>query len=221
MSWGAVIAGGAAIVGGALSSKSAGKAANASSSANDATVNEARRQFDLTREDTANQRQLGNEAIDRLRSIFMGGDLSAVTSDPGYAFGLNEGISAIDKSAIANGRLFSGGTGKALTRYGTDYATTKVNDTTQRLLALAGMGNQGITTSANMGSNTTSIIAGSNANNAAQRGSAYMAGGAGVNNAIQGGISNYLLGRYLNSPNSVAGGSLYAWNGPKITPGLS
>lgn len=216
----AAILGGAALTAG-TGLIAANKSARASQRATDAATAESQRQFDITRADTANQRQLGNEAIDKLRSMFLGGDMSAVTNDPGYQFGLDQGIRAVDSSAISNGRLFSGATGKALARYGTDYATTKTNDVTQRLLAIAGIGNQGITTSANAGANNAGLVANVNMANASNRGSAYLTGANAINNGVQGGIQNFLLNRYLSGTPNIAGGSTYAWNGPSNMPGLS
>lgn len=43
-------------------------------------------------------------------------------STPGYQFGLDEGSKALQTSASAAGGLFSGKAGKALTKFGTDYA---------------------------------------------------------------------------------------------------
>lgn len=70
MSWGAVVAGGAALIGGALSSSGSKSAANAQARANDAAIAEQRRQFDLTREDTAPYRQIGTQALGALGSIY-------------------------------------------------------------------------------------------------------------------------------------------------------
>jgi len=39
-------------------------------------------------------------------------------ADPGYAFRLSEGQKALERSAAARGGLLSGGTGKALQRFG-------------------------------------------------------------------------------------------------------
>lgn len=81
-----------------------------------------------------------------------------ITSDPGYQFRMAEGAKALERSAAARGGLLSGGTGKALTRYGQgvasdefDRAYGRYNDrfnrfqtetTTRfnRLASLAGLG---------------------------------------------------------------------------------
>lgn len=46
-------------------------------------------------------------------------------SDPSYAWRLGQGVEAIDRSASARGTMGSGGTLKALTRYGQDYGATE------------------------------------------------------------------------------------------------
>lgn len=60
--------------------------------------------------------------------------MAEAQGDPGYQFGLDQGLSAIQRGAAARGGLLSGGTEKALNRYGTDYATTKYNDVFNRKL---------------------------------------------------------------------------------------
>lgn len=63
---------------------------------------------------------------------FTGADLP---NEPGYQFGLDQGIKALDRSAAARGRLASGAQTNALTRYGTDYASTKYGDAFNRDMA--------------------------------------------------------------------------------------
>ena len=43
--------------------------------------------------------------------------------DPGYQFRLQEGVKALERGAAARGRQLSGAQGKALTRFGQDYAS--------------------------------------------------------------------------------------------------
>lgn len=70
MSWVAVAAAGASIVGGLISSRNAGKAADASVAGSQAAIAEQARQFDLIRSDTGPARQLGASAIDRLNRLY-------------------------------------------------------------------------------------------------------------------------------------------------------
>ena len=55
-----------------------------------------------------------------------GGDmLGALQTSPGYQFRLAEGLKGIERGAAAKGTLLTGGTLKALTRYGQDYASNE------------------------------------------------------------------------------------------------
>jgi len=59
-----------------------------------------------------------------------------IDADPvyqsGLQFGLDEGRNAINSRAIAGGGYDSGATLKALTRFGTDYGSTKANEAYNR-----------------------------------------------------------------------------------------
>lgn len=70
MSWGAVIVGVATAAGGAYASRQAGRAADAQGRAGDAAIAEQGRQFDTLLNLTANQRQIGNQALNALGSIY-------------------------------------------------------------------------------------------------------------------------------------------------------
>lgn len=80
----------------------------------------------------------GGAANDAVRNLIS--DPSSVRSLPGYQFDLNEGTKAIDHSALANGSLFSGKTGKALTAYGTNLADKTYGDQLARLLGVSQQG---------------------------------------------------------------------------------
>ena len=54
--------------------------------------------------------------------------------DPGYGFRLSEGLKALERSAAARGGLLSGGTGKALTRYGQEMASQEFGNAFNRSL---------------------------------------------------------------------------------------
>jgi len=55
-------------------------------------------------------------------------------TDPGYGFRLSEGLKALERSAAARGGLLSGGTGKALTRFGQDFASQEYQNAYNRAL---------------------------------------------------------------------------------------
>ena len=83
-------------------------------------------------------------------------------ADPGYAFRLSEGTKALERSAAARGGLLSGGTGKALQRFGQElgsqeytnafnrYQTNRAN-LLQPLQSLAGQGQSTANTIGNYG----------------------------------------------------------------------
>jgi hypothetical protein len=65
---------------------------------------------------------LGNAGYDNLLS-----NPSSIVNDPGYQFGLNQGVQSLDRSASASGQLFSGGAQAAQQEFGQGYAGTQLN----------------------------------------------------------------------------------------------
>lgn len=55
-------------------------------------------------------------------------------NDPGYAFRLQQGNEALQKSASAGGNLLTGGTAKAIQQYGQDYASNEYSNVYNRAL---------------------------------------------------------------------------------------
>ena len=55
-------------------------------------------------------------------------------NDPGYQFRMQQGQQALERSAAAQGNLLTGGTGKALQRYGQDYASNEYQNVYNRAL---------------------------------------------------------------------------------------
>ncbi len=89
-------------------------------------------------------------------------DWSYESSSPSYDFRLQEGQNALERSAAARGDLFSGGTGRELTRYGQDFASNEFEADWRRLGELAGDGEDAtgttIQVAGNYGNNATSNI---------------------------------------------------------------
>lgn len=61
-------------------------------------------------------------------------------ASPGYQWGLDQGVQAIDRSAAARGRLNSGATGMALGQWGQDYGLQQLGNHANRFLGVAEMG---------------------------------------------------------------------------------
>jgi hypothetical protein len=114
-------------------------------------------------------------------------------TSPGYQFRLSEGQKAIERGAAARGRLFSGAALKATENYAQGVASDEWGRYVAGLQSLAGVGQSATGSTAAAGANAANVISSSNTAAGAQRGSAYIAGAEGVNNAVQGGIGNWVL----------------------------
>ena len=107
-------------------------------------------------------------------------DPSSITKDPGYQFWLNQGQSQIDNQQAARGGYYSGQQLKASQKFGQDYAGTKLDQSYNRLLGVAGMGQIGGTQNGNLSLNLGQGLA--NAGNI--RGSGYIGMGNTAGNAV-------------------------------------
>ncbi len=201
----------ASTVYGAVSAKKgASKAAKASTQAADTATAEQRRQYD---DMTARNRpfeQLGGAALGDINAIYgrstgadgtvtSGGpsDMSRFFTSPDYQFNLEQGQQAVDRSMLARGRGLSGAAVKEGTRFASGLASGEFGNYMNRLYAQAGIG-QNATNATNAGGMASAANIGNIAQNAGNaRAGAYMAGAQGVNNAVQGGVGNYLLTQYL------------------------
>jgi hypothetical protein len=224
MAW---IVGGAMLGGALLGSSASSDAADAQAGASQYAADLQNKQYEQNRADMAPWREAGMGALDQLKTgLLPGGDfqrpftVADFIKDPGYNFRRSEGMKGLEGSAASRGGLLSGGTLKALTRYGSDYASNEFgnaynrynNDLTSRfnrLSSLAGTSQTATRDVANMGMQ--------NANNlgdlAVQAGNARASGYVGSANAINGGIQSIgnfyqnqqMMGRMF--PNSAGGGN--------------
>lgn len=222
MTWGFAAVGGAIVAGAGINYLASSNAADAQS---EAAANATSAELQMFREGqaaTAPWREKGEEALNTLVDRVNAGP-GDFTKSPGYDFRTSEGQKAIERSAAAKGGLLSGATGKALTRYGQDYAT---NDY-QNFLAnyynsltpyqsLAGVGQttasqnaiQGNQVGANIGQNT---IAAGNAQAAGQINQANS-----VTGALNSGINNYMTWKYLNPTTTAIAGNVGAGGAPAV-----
>lgn len=127
-----------------------------------------------------------------------GPDMGAFFESPDYQFNLGEGQKAIDRSLVARGRGLSGAGVREGVRYASGMASQQYGDFTNRLLTMAGLGSAATSNTASAGQNMANNNSAAMIANGQARGSAYTNMAAGVNNSIQGGVSNMMLMRYLN-----------------------
>lgn len=190
----------AGAIGGALiSSNAAGNAADAQAGAAGAASQLQYDEYQQTRKDQAPWREAGSQALTQLQNQlpdmtrnFTSADFQ---QDPGYQFQLQQGQSAIQRSAAARGLMSSTGTMKSLNDYSQgvanqDYQQARnnfVQNQQQRynsLASIAGVGQQAV--------NQTSAAGMNYANNAGQNmigaGNAAAAGMVGQANAYSGAI---------------------------------
>ena len=148
--------------------------------------------FDQTRTDNQPLLDTRNEALGGLRNLLS--NPNAVTKDPGYQFGMSEGTKAIDRSAAGKGGLYSGATLKALTRYGSDFAGTKLDQSYNRLSNVAGLGQVATSSNTQAGVNAGNNISANQIGVGNALAGASLYNGANMSNAIGSvgrGVYNY------------------------------
>ncbi len=237
-----LVIGGSALLGAGSSIVAGNKAAKAQRQAADQASATEMRMFEQTREDQKPYREAGYRSLAELEAGMKGDlgrsfTLADYQADPGYAFRLNEGTQALERSAAARGGLLSGGTLKDLTAYSQGMASQEYNNaynrwtndqTTQfnRLAAIAGIGQ----TATNNVNQIGTQVAGNVANNQLQAGnaraSAYANTGASIGNAVSGGLQNYMFQNQMKIPTSTttvpglnlnSGTSSFAWTPPSLS----
>lgn len=207
--WPAIIAAaaqvGSSLIGGRATKKAAQQQAESASAA-DATQ---RYFYDTTREDNMPALEGRNWAIEQLRERLGGAygqriDPGDVTQEPGYQFGRQESMNALNATLAARGMRNSGAALKAATRFGNDYATTKYDNAFNRevanrsavlnpLQSFAGLSQTGASTIAGAGQNTANALSA----NAIGLGNAQAAARIGGANAL-GDTINRAAGWYMS-----------------------
>jgi hypothetical protein len=202
----------AAIAGSAyLSSQAASDAADVQVGATEAQIREQRRQYD---ENVARQKPFYEAGINALPELVEASKytpfgMGQFQADPGYAFRLSEGQKALERSAAARGGLLSGGTGKALQRFGQDYGSQEYTNAFNRyqteraarlnpLQSLTSMGQTTANTIGAAGQNMASNVGEAMGSGAAARASGYV----GQANALTSGLGSYL--NYSQGQNYLA-----------------
>ncbi len=194
---GSVVAGGSAVV-------AANKGADAVTDASTAGITAQERALNTILGLTEPGRQIGNEALNTLGSAFIPGfegvagfdpinqgDLADIFKNlPGTQFEIDQAEKAVGNSFASRGGAFGGNAIRALGDRTGEIASSRV---TNNLLQLAGFGPQATATASSAAANTGNNISGllQGAGFAQQQG--FQNAGAGINNAIQGGLNNFLL----------------------------
>ena len=170
-------------------------------------------QYQQYQEDVARQKPFYDVGVNALPELVEASRYQPFTmdkfqADPGYAFRLKEGQKTLERSAAARGGLLSGGTGKALQRFGQEFGSQEYTNAFNRyqaerqarlspLQSLTGMGQTTAQQIGGAGQNMATNVGNNIGNAAAARASGYV----GTANALTGGLSTYL--NYQNSQNMV------------------
>jgi hypothetical protein len=186
----AAIGAGTGIASGIMGSKAAGNAAKQQAAAASEANRLQRDMFQQQRKDQAPWREAGASALGDLANPDFKRDFTSADfqKDPGYDFRMQEGQKALERSAAARGGLQSGGTLKALSRYGQDFASNEYNNAYNRFNADRDRRFNRLSSIAGLGQTANNQIgaAGQNYANqvgANQMGAANAAGAAGIASA--------------------------------------
>lgn len=140
-----------------------------------------------------------------------GGDFD-ITETPGYEFRMDQGMNALNRSLASTGNRLSGRAAKAAQRYGQGLASQEFQNRFNRLASLAGRGQ-----TAAQGVGQAGLTTGQNVGAAmGQVGAAQAGGFANINQAVQGGIGNYLADQQYNQllDRLGGGGGMPSMSGP-------
>lgn len=193
---------GATVVGSLISSNASRSAAKTQAAAADRASDAQERMFERQVELSTPYREAGELALNKLVPLateYTPFGMEQFQADPGYAFRLSEGQKALERSAAARGGLLSGGTGKALARFGQEMGSQEYTNAFNRyqaerqarlnpLQSLTGMGQTTAQQIGQAGMQAAQGIGQTQMAGAAARASGYVGGA----NALNQGLSTYL-----------------------------
>lgn len=220
-----------ASIGGGLDASSA--AQQAASTQADAANRAADLQYKQWQESVALQKpwlQAGETALNRLVPLateYTPFGMQQFQQDPGYAFRLSEGMSALDRQAAARGGLISGAALKAATRYGQEMGSQEYTNAFNRyqterqarlgpLQSLAGVGQTTAQQIGQSGQQMAGNVGEAGAAAAQARASGYVGSTNALTSALGGVGKMYMANQYLNAlrPQSASGVT------PTVEPGV-
>jgi hypothetical protein len=203
----ALIAGATAIGGAAIQAGAARDAASASNNAARRSLEEQKRQYDLTRADQEPWRQFGQNALGNLS------DPNAnFQASPDYQFRLSRGLEGVTQNRAVNGLLQSGSALKGLNDYAAGSASQEFGNWYQRQMQGAGLGSNANAQNAQAGQNYANNATNIYQNNAQnQMNSSYNQGNAWSQAFGQiGGMASNALGGYIQDNYTPSGQRTYA-----------
>lgn len=195
-----------------LGAYSADKAANTQA---DAARYAADLQYKQYQENVARQKPFYDVGVNALPELVAASKYTPFSmqnfqQDPGYAFRMKEGMNQLERSAAARGGLLSGGTGKALTRYGQEMGSQEYQNAFNRYQAERQARLGPLQSLTGMSQTTANTLGAAGQNMAGNVGEAYMGGAnarasgyIGGANAITGGLNQYMNYNQNQSNNAL------------------
>jgi hypothetical protein len=228
---GAIAAAAVVVVGGSMiAANQAKQAAKGQANAARQAAQGAMDQYQQTREDQGPWREAGGKAVSMLSGMTAeGGEMTKkftmedFQQDPGYAFRLQEGQKALERSASARGGLLSGGAGKALAGYGQNMASQEYSNAYNRwsadrsnrfnqLASLAGMGQTSVQATGQAGAQATQFAGQSNMSGANAVAASKIQAANTVNSAAQSSLNYWqqanMMGQQANQGSGTNGGKI-------------
>jgi len=196
---GAIIGGGLSIAAGISESRAQRRAGLLQEQAGQAAAARQEEAFEQSLGFTAPRREAENEALNALRGILgLGGQAPDFQGTPGFQFALDRSQQAIERSAAARGGLAGGGTldalqANAIGLANQNFLAGQLNPIQNLALGNANfLAGQGAQQTGLLASNFLTQGAAARASGITGGAQAFGRGLAGLNRAVQGGLSNFL-----------------------------
>lgn len=145
-------------------------------------------------------------------------DFSSFFDSPDYQFAFGEGNRAVNQGLAARGMSNSGAAMKELTRYGQGMASQQLGNYTNRLAALAGIGQTATQATSAAGANAAGNIGNAQMAAGDARASAYQQRGSAINNVINQGVGAFQLAQMQPNWGGTAQPSIYGNTGTSTLP---
>jgi len=204
---------GAVVTSAVIGSQASKSAAKTQVAAADQAADLQQQQFERQVELQEPWRQAGITALNKLTPLateYTPFGMSQFQQDPGYAFRMQEGMKALDRSAAARGGLLSGSTLKGAQRYGQDLASQEYMNAFNRyqaernarlnpLQSLAGVGQTATNQLGQAGQTMASNVGQAMGAAAQARASGYVGGANALTGALNTGLNYYQGQNFLNA----------------------
>lgn len=196
---GAALAAGATIYGAKKQGDAAKDAARSGQQAAQLGIDEQRAAREQFQQNIQPYLGAGSSALARMEAL-NNGDFSSFKASPDYQFAFDQGLKGLDRSAAANGGLYSGGADADRIAFGQGLATQNYSNFYNRLSDIARMGQGSAVGAGQLGQGSASAIgnlagagaaaAGAGAAGSANATSSGLAGLAGIAGQLAGNLGN-------------------------------